>query len=65
MNNETLKRLQALLARWNALVDDGRRKGKHHDRRFYCGVLFGLETARDDLTEALAAAGEAEVQSVS
>jgi hypothetical protein len=52
--------LTAPLARWDTLADEVARKleasGQPVQGGFYAGVMFGIESARDELAEALARA---------
>jgi len=52
--------LTALLARWDALAADAARKlevsGQPVKGGFYAGVMFGMESAHNELAAALASA---------
>lgn len=60
MTTELITRLTALLAHFDKLADSAARKLEDCEQptqgAFYAGVMFGMETARDDLAEALASA---------
>lgn len=49
-----LPHLTARLAQLDALADDAWRAGDEHQERYYYGVMFGLETARDQLAQLVA-----------
>ena len=53
-----LAQLTALLDRWDTLIDEAARKVETTTHpvqgAFYAGVMFGMESARDDLAAALA-----------
>jgi hypothetical protein len=60
MTTELLTDLTALLARWDKMAWQATYKLETADKRlytaYYAGVMFGLETARDELAAALASA---------
>ena len=49
-----LPQLTALLAQLDALADDAWHAGDAKHERYYYGVMFGLETARDELAAIVA-----------
>jgi hypothetical protein len=55
MNTDLTTTLTALLARWDALADEAALKLKTSAQPeqggFYAGVMFGMESARDELDE--------------
>jgi hypothetical protein len=48
---KAIAHLTALLAQLDALADDAWRVGDAKRERYYYGVMFGLETARDELAQ--------------
>ena len=60
MTTDLTATLTALLARWDNAVADAARKleacGQPVQGGFYTGVMFGMESARDELAAALASA---------
>ncbi len=54
MNTNPLPHLTALLAQLDALANDAWRAGDEKHERYYYGVMFGLETARDELAQLVA-----------
>ena len=51
---DPLPHLTALLAQLDALADDAWSAGDAKHERYYYGVMFGLETARDELAQIVA-----------
>jgi hypothetical protein len=49
-----LPHLTALLAQLDDLANDAWRAGDEHQERYYYGVMFGLETARERLAQLVA-----------
>jgi hypothetical protein len=47
--------LQALINAWNARADEALLRGDRDHERYFYGVMFGLEMARDELASLLAA----------
>ena len=60
MTTDLITQLTALLTRWDALAAESAHKieatAQPVQGGFYTGVMFGMETARDELAEALASA---------
>ncbi len=54
MNSKLHTHLTALIAQLDALADDAWRAGDEKHERYFYGVMFGLETARDELAQIVA-----------
>jgi hypothetical protein len=54
MPDDLLPQLIALLTRLDTLAQQAADKGDAQRERFYYGVMFGIETARDELARIVA-----------